>query len=107
MIDRTMQSVVFAHPTNCCLSVLSSVLHGRHLYAGHNAQTFQQNAYVPAMLIDTIDLYHDIPLSVTRGRGHDTIVGDSLKFVGLQKYSVRNSGVMSVSYGAFVCYVCW
>ena len=32
-----------------------------------------------------------------RVRGHDTLVWDLLKFVGLQTFSVRNSGVMSAS----------
>ena len=33
----------------------------------------------------------------SRGRGHDALVADSLTFVGLLKFSVRNSGVMSDS----------
>ena len=31
------------------------------------------------------------------GRGHDALVTDLLTFVGLLKFSVRNSGVMSAS----------
>ena len=37
-----------------------------------------------------------------RGRGHDALVTDLLTFVGLQKFSVQNSGVLSASLGAFV-----
>ena len=37
-----------------------------------------------------------------RSRGHDALVTDLLTFVGLLKFSVRNSGVMSASFGAFV-----
>ena len=33
--------------------------------------------------------------SFTRGRGHDALVTDLLPFVGLLKFSVGNSGVMS------------
>ena len=38
-----------------------------------------------------------VNIAKTRGRGHDALVTDLLTFVGLLKFSVGNSGVMSAS----------
>ena len=46
----------------------------------------------------------DGSLPDSRGRGHDALVTDllDLTFVGLIKFLVGNSGVMSALYGAFI-----
>ena len=38
----------------------------------------------------------------TWGWGHDTLVRDLLKFVGLLKFSVRNSEIMAASFSVYV-----
>ena len=48
-----------------------AVLHGKSLYVEHQAQTCEQNLFIPAMLVGIIDFYHFIPLSVTL-----TLTGD-------------------------------
>ena len=48
--------------------------------------------------IQVIDLVEAVvAFPEPRGRGHDALVSDLLTFVGLLKFSVRNSGVMSAS----------
>ena len=39
----------------------------KNFNAGHNTQTVQPNFFVPAMVIDTINLYHFMPLSLLQG----------------------------------------
>ena len=43
-----------------------------------------------------------LPSVSTWGRGYDALVMDLLTFVGLLKFSVQNSGVMSSSWSGFV-----
>ena len=42
-----------------------AILHRKDLSAGHYVQTFQANFLIHAKLLDTIDFYHFVPLSVT------------------------------------------
>ena len=56
------------------------VLCGKNFNVGHYAQFFQPNVFIPAMLIDTIDFCHPIPLSLTltMAGGHKVIAKQSL-----------------------------
>ena len=47
------------------LPICQSVLQGKIFSIGHWVLTFQPNCFVPVMLIDTIDFWHFIPLSLT------------------------------------------
>ena len=41
-----------------------AILHGEKFSFGQHMQAVQQNSFISAMLVDTIDFYHLIPLSV-------------------------------------------
>ena len=46
---------------HCVQTFLPNVF--KNLNVGHCVQTFLPNVFIPAMLIDTIDFYHFVPLS--------------------------------------------
>ena len=49
---------------SCLASRLASI-HGKNFNVGQNMQSVQPNFFIPAMLIDTIDCYHFLPLLLT------------------------------------------
>ena len=60
----------FVDPYECIMSPVRRAgqlvaLHGKNCNVGHHMQTFPPNFLIPAMLIDTIDFCHSIPLSPT------------------------------------------
>ena len=68
------------------LSVCLSVLRDKNFNVGHYVWTFHPSSLIPAMLVDTIDFYPLIPLSVTLSLagGHKVIIVITIMIVTLK-----------------------